>query len=440
MLFKNLKEKEISKKDLDKVIVELETNQSKLNSHLNQDPEVPALKTEQHQLMINLKDGIKELIELPPKPDWMYDPWAHDHEIVNFINPYHSTKEFLYWFIKKAFGPTRCNRAGLTYMKKNINPLNVISGPTMIVGFVGDIMEMRHYELEFDERIKEFFKGVDLVVGNFEGTLTIQPEYVMAQRHNIEIMEQLTKGLNLKPEQWLLCLSNNHSGDFGLADYCFSLDRLRWAGFNVFGRRDIPNFILEKEGIDFKMNFVSGTVWRNQESCTYQTLFKCRDQYFEEGPHDVFNVLYPHWNYENELYPRKKCVALEEPLMKKWDLIFGAHTHVPQPIMEIKHEGISKILAYCGGNFTSGWEVPEHNCGLIMKCEVGKLNENTQRLAVGNVQWEFTYAVRKKENKKKIKFKEHMLMPRKEDKPVMITKWCDHCPINKKIKEQSRPK
>ncbi|MFX0073375.1 MAG: hypothetical protein ACFFAO_20035 [Candidatus Hermodarchaeota archaeon] len=197
---------------------------------------------------------------LPPEPEWMKNDWAVDHKIQKFFPIPYKGRETIRWFLNRIFGPRKRYRKKTQFMPKKTT-LNQIN-PEFKIGFVGDIMKMYGYKLNVDDSIKKFFEDVELVVGNLEGILTLQPAFVTAQRHNKEIIEELSQ---IKPrENWLLCLSNNHSGDFGFADFIFHLDRLRWAGFKVFGRKDIGNFLYKD-----KINFVSGSMWTNQNECKY---------------------------------------------------------------------------------------------------------------------------------------------------------------------------
>ena len=273
---------------------------------------------------------------------------------------------------------------------------------------------MFQYYLVFDPSVIDFFDDVELLVGNLEGILTLQPGFIAAQRHNKEIIKQLK---TVKPaNKWLLCLSNNHSGDFGLADFVLHLDRLRFNGFNVFGRKDMPRYIY-----DNRLNFVSGTMWTNQNGCKYVSRFKEIENHYANDS-KIFNILYPHWYYEYELYPRQKVKKTAENLLERWDLIFGHHPHVVQPITKIKVGETNKLLAYSAGNFSAGLEVDAHKYGLIMKCEIGPLKSDSSKLAVGKVEWKFTYNDNDiDENKEKyVKFKKNMLKP--EDSPIMVVK------------------
>lgn len=318
--------------------------------------------------------------KLPPPPWWMEEDWARDHKIKRFtLRPY-NLKETLRWVVSHIVGPSKKYKSLTEFIPREMT-LNKIT-PEYHIGFVGDIMKMFGHDLLFDDSLFDFFNDdVQLIVGNLEGILTLQPGTVLSQRHDREIMEQLS--ILKHPKKWLLCLSNNHSGDFGFADFIFHLDQLRTMNFNVFGRKDVPNFVYKDT-----LNFVSGTMWSNQDGAQYMTRFEDVDEYFiDDG--NIFNILYPHWHYEYELYPRESIVKECQEDIKGWDLIFGHHPHVVQPITKVEHNGINKVLAYSGGNFCSGLFKNPHEYGLIMKCEIGYLKDDDDQLAVGDLEWQF---------------------------------------------------
>ncbi len=342
--------------------------------------------------------------ELPEKPEYMRQKWAKDNVVDEFFpDPYRSRESFN-WFRKRIFGPSKKYRHLTDFIPKKIR-VNQID-PEFEIGFVGDIMPVFQHDLEFGKSIIKFFKGVDLMVGNLEGIITVQPKYIMAQRHNLEIMDQLETIADA--ENWLLGLSNNHSGDFGFADYIFMINKLHWRGFNLMGRKDIPSFLFED-----KLNFVSGTEWSNQRGCNYVSSLFDRDKYYDDTK-GVMNILFPHWNFEMEAYPRPRMKKRAERMIDPnknyiidknnnnennnnhrglcWDFIVGHHTHIPQPITTYQTENVNKVIAYSLGDFSSALDQKMHNFGLIIRCKVGPLVDSRDTYAVGDLQWEFVHS------------------------------------------------
>jgi len=193
-------------------------------------------------------------------------------------------------------------------------------------------------------------------------------------------------------------------------------------------------------------------MWSNKKTNNLITRFKECNRHHVPGK---FNILFPHWHYENECYVRSKVqrksinlilrgeyedkvwraifkimkhytpdIILKKILPKipliqriikhmpylkrskklkleekeqKWEIIFGQHPHVPQPIT-VYGEG---ILAYSGGNFTSSKRRKKHISGMIMKCEIGQVN-NSGPLVLGKIEWSYTINERKKKEIKEV--------------------------------------
>jgi Ca2+/Na+ antiporter len=329
------------------------------------------------------------------------------------------------------------------------------------IGFVGDIMKMGKYKLKFDTEISRFFNDVDLVVGNLEGIITDKWPGITAQKHSAEILKQLTE-LVKPPQKWLLCTSNNHSSDFGHVEFLISQKKIRKKGFNLVGDIKHPSYSYSQDDKP-EINIASGTMWNNQRNHCYVCQFDFINDLYQP---DNFNILLPHWHFENEYYIRKDSQTRSKHLilagmyikklpkwsekllkamknipvlkdipiinkfpinqkidekieyltrnqqrkdeiqklkyyrrkrskgynidLKKWDLIYGMHSHVPQPITHYK----KRLLAYSGGNLTSSQWRKKHRSGLILKCELGQV-DNSNRLVLGNFEWSYTYNDRK---------------------------------------------
>jgi hypothetical protein len=298
------------------------------------------------------------------------------------------------------------------------------------IAFVGDIMRIRDYDLRFEPILIDFFKDVDLVIGNFEGVITNKKSRINHQNHSATILE-LLPGLSITPNNWLLCLSNNHAADYALGDLKETLSILKKHNYHIFGTKTSPSFTFNY------LNIVTGTMWSNRKDNGFFIRFKNINNYYREN---FFNILYPHWHFENECYVRKKFqdrsinlitqgrymsnikVKVREilrslklykileklrlyqiledmrnnsNLIPKWDLIFGTHTHIPQPIIVYN----DKLLAYSGGNFINSLWRKKHISGLIMKCQIGR-SMNNGGIKVGNVEWSYTINQRNKKLKK----------------------------------------
>jgi len=283
------------------------------------------------------------------------------------------------------------------------DPFNAIEPKQFSIGFVGDIMRMRKYQLMFSNDVIDFFKDVDIIVGNLEGIVIDQDCPLTKQSHPPNIRPQL-QALLRGNTTWLLCLSNNHSIDFGNLTFHKSLNIIQQIPeIDVFGRNDVPHIYVEESEI----NISSASMWSNQKT------WDCISEYTQSKLNSYnsqrrFNILYPHWNYENERYVRRRIqksakLLLTDDSNLKWDLIFGQHTHVRQPIIKVVAEHkdpnniivkSKKIIAFSGGNFASGvtfLRKKKHIHGIIMKCDIGPLSADTTKLAVGKVEWKKTF-------------------------------------------------
>ncbi|MHA1467846.1 MAG: CapA family protein, partial [Promethearchaeota archaeon] len=294
-------------------------------------------------------------------------------------------------------------------LKPGIFPLNPIKKPILSIGFVGDMMMMRKFLLTIDTPIKNFFRGVDFIVGNLEGIIINKKPFLTQQAHPEEILTPLASLLTNK-SKWLLCVSNNHSIDFGNNKFNDSIKIIQNPNkpenqkkFIAFGRNDVHSAF-----INDKFSISTGTKWSNQKNwkCIPKFGNSEQDHYYNDGK---FNILYPHWGYENERYVRSSIQDKGRELLtageKKWGLIFGHHPHVRQPVMIVKDKlmkpngtplkgldgnniVIKKLVAFSGGNFTSGVNFlrkKKHIHGIIMRCEIGHLINDPNQIAVGVV-------------------------------------------------------
>jgi len=292
--------------------------------------------------------------------------------------------------------------------------------PIYTIGFVGDIMKMKKYTIKFDKNIVNFFKGVDLIVGNLEGMIVDDKTFnILRQKHSSAILKDLTR-ITEPPPKWLLCISNNHSADYKQGWFSATQNLIdNEVGFSSFGEKTKTQNFIPREGI----NIVSGTMWNNYKN-NFASLFREINSHHDP---DSFNILYPHWHFENECYVRREIVErckslfidgiyyairkfvpkkLRRPPIKtykkkpKWDLIFGHHTHVPQPIIVIPNPKTHQndLLAYSGGNFTSSKWIAKHQHGLILKCQLVKTDTN-KPFATRSIEWSYTECKRDRKNK-----------------------------------------
>jgi len=283
--------------------------------------------------------------------------------------------------------------------------LNSLSQVQYEIGFLGDIMMLKGHALIFHPDVIAFFNGVNIIVGNLEGIVRQNGSTFLKQAHIPAILDQLNLLLS-GTRQWLLCLSNNHSIDYGNREFQDSLDNVQaYASTFAYGRHDVTHVITQNHSI----NIATATQWSNQPN------MGCISQYINANINigfpalhlnDHFNILYPHWGYENERYVRPSIQGHANAILtnqnNQWDLIFGHHPHTRQPIMRVRCNTATgvpfyKLVVFSGGNFTSGAHIlrrRKHIFGTIMRCQIGPLAADNSQLAIGDVSWQRTVNVR----------------------------------------------
>jgi len=299
--------------------------------------------------------------------------WARDIPRKRISTPY-SLRENLVWLKNNLVGPSKKYKRLTSFIPKK-STLNEVT-PKCSLGFLGDIMKMGKKDLQIDPAVKDFFKGVDFLVGNFEGTISKAKKVFMAQEHSEGILSSLETFF--PPSKFVLSCANNHSGDFGWSEFNRSYQMLKERGFRVIGRRDEPSILLNNS-----VNITSCTYWSNQPNTPYVGYFNQAAEFF--NPKADCNILFPHWGYEMQLYPNPKQIDLGKELLKQWDLIVGHHSHVPQPIASYDN----KVIAYGLGDFCIGLMLKKYQYGIVVKVELGP--GQTGQWQVGAVEWKFTY-------------------------------------------------
>ncbi|MHC1592333.1 MAG: CapA family protein [Candidatus Helarchaeales archaeon] len=308
--------------------------------------------------------------------DEIQEEWAKERPRKKISTPY-NLREKISWIKNNIFGPSRKYKE-LTPFIPQETVLNKIT-PKYKLGFIGDIMRIGPAKLSFARELKDFFKDVDFLIGNFEGTISTAKKVFMAQDHHPKILDSLS---NLfPPEKTLLSCANNHSGDFGWTEFNKSYQMLKDHGFMVSGRRDEPAILLNDD-----LNVASLTLWSNQP-CEYVAMFRDLERAFN---HDAqFNVLYPHWGYEMQLYPTPKQIDCAKKLLQTWDMIVGHHSHCPQPVTAPEINSSRRLLAYSLGDFTfkANWKRYKH--GIVIKVEIGPVSDGTWH--AGMLNWKFSF-------------------------------------------------
>ncbi|MBK5112405.1 MAG: CapA family protein [Candidatus Heimdallarchaeota archaeon] len=304
--------------------------------------------------------------------------WAKETKRWKVVPRPYPFKESVIFLKNWVLGPSKKYRGSAEFIPKTCL-VNEIT-PKIKLGFIGDIMRMAKNKLVIDNSIKEFFKDIDYLIGNFEGIITTKNKrgavgsQILAES-DLEAIKEF-----LPPEKILLSYSNNHAGDFGWEEFQKSYKIVKDHGFMVIGRRDEPAILL-----DNKVN-IGVASFLSDQRCSFISDKEELTNYYNKNA--KFNILYPHWGFELQYYPWPDQVDLANKLLNTWDLILGNHAHTPQPVSIYPTTKGNKVVAYSLGNFCYGlkWKKYHHN-GLIVKTEIGPNKESVWQ--TGNLSWDF---------------------------------------------------
>jgi poly-gamma-glutamate capsule biosynthesis protein CapA/YwtB (metallophosphatase superfamily) len=113
------------------------------------------------------------------------------------------------------------------------------------------------------------------------------------------------------------------------------------------------------------LRIVTGTTWSNQraDDMLYLHAAADADRFRREG---AVNILYPHWGYELEAWPRPEIVAAAQRFAAKYDAIVGHHAHNPQPVATID----GTPVAFGLGDFCFYYDLPTYRHGLVCRMDV----------------------------------------------------------------------
>jgi poly-gamma-glutamate capsule biosynthesis protein CapA/YwtB (metallophosphatase superfamily) len=313
------------------------------------------------------------------KPNEEFEDWARENKRWKFAPRPYPFKEAVIFLKNYVLGPSKKFKGTADFLPKK-SVINKIT-PKLKLGFIGDLMKMADYRLVFDESITQFFKDIDFLIGNFEGIITkkFKRGAIGSQIVGVELLEYLKDFF--PPERTILSLSNNHAGDFGWEEFQKTYETIQDHGFQVIGRRDEPTFLFNNEVNLAVVSYLS------DQPVSYISNPVELDSYYNKNA--KFNILYPHWGWELQLYPHPQQVKFAKDLIKKWDMLMGHHAHNPQPITAYPTENGKKVVAYCLGDFSYGLKWKKyHHYGLVVKVDIGPNSTNIWQ--AGQLDWQFT--------------------------------------------------
>lgn len=295
--------------------------------------------------------------------------------LCNAAAPY-PLRESIGWLWRNISGVRKKNPCGIQPLPQQavLNSIN----PRLSLGFVGDIMDMGGKALSISPAVRDFFQSCGYLIGNFEGTITNTGKSVIdAQRHDPAILDALSE--LFPPDRTLLSVANNHAGDFSALVFNDSLNYLRVRGFHVFGLQQGP--FADAAGL---VRIVAASMWSNRPCraiASLDSLDRCCNP-------ASFNVAYPHWGYELEMFPRPAIVRAGGRLFETYGAVMGHHSHVPQPLAALQCGDTAKLLAFSLGDFCTGLRFKKFQYGIVCKTEIGPGDDGVWR--IGAVHWCYT--------------------------------------------------
>lgn len=237
------------------------------------------------------------------------------------------------------------------------------------IAFVGDIMSMGQRRLTIDPALGDRLKSCDWLVGNFEATVTEARWrrgvlFGAFQPQPLSFLDTLAR--LFPPPRTLLSLANNHAGDYPPSVFQDSRRVLEDRGFRTFGHAGRPG--VEVDGM---ARIAAGTMWSNQPCAAVPSLeqalawSQATAGTVPEAARRI-DILYPHWGYELELFPRPGMVARAEALTAQYDAIVGHHSHTVQPVVSRPGRHDQALIAYSLGNLVTALGNPAYGFGLLL--------------------------------------------------------------------------
>jgi len=223
-------------------------------------------------------------------------------------------------------------------------------GDIMLSRYVSDLMAVQGTDYPW-ELMDRFLSGIDLVVGNFEGTVCDQidedpeePPYEFSfSGQAVESLANYVDAINL---------ANNHTDDF--AGECFeqteqALDEL---GLDYFGKYNSSE---QTHSID-NFTFIGYNQFSTDQAEVIAEIEKASAQ-------GQMTIVFPHWGIEYQVNSNSNQQELAEQMTQAGaDLIIGTHPHVVQEITAIG----STTAYYSLGNFIFDQDQPGTNQGLAV--------------------------------------------------------------------------
>ncbi len=218
--------------------------------------------------------------------------------------------------------------------------------------------------------VKPWFKKADLVIGDFEGT--ISKDHYLAGYPLFNAPEEVMGAIKDAGYQ-VLDLAHNHILDSQLEGVISTADAIEKAGITPIGvytheaRDKAPLVIKEVNGIKVAFlaysygfngieEYISKEDYNNYLSDLNEDKMKAEIERAEKEA-DI-TVVMPQMGIEYQLEPTEEQKILYHKMID-WgaDLIFGGHPHVVEPAETVEKDGDKKLIIYSMGNFLSNQRI-----------------------------------------------------------------------------------
>ncbi|MHA2394558.1 MAG: CapA family protein [Promethearchaeota archaeon] len=288
--------------------------------------------------------------------------------LIDIKTPY-GFKENVLWLLRRlASRIDHDNEANIRYIPKRFVLDETIEKELTII-FSGDWLDLRGKDIKLGKKLKTYIRKSDYFILNLEKLITTENNWRMEKLHKPNIIEAIAELFT--PENTVLSLANNHAGDCGDEKLDETIKMIEEQGFNIIGLINKPYIDLFD---DFRM--VGATRWSNLE-CDHILPFDSATSYLKDNS---FNLLFPHWGYEFELFPRSEDVELARDYVEKFDAIIGHHSHCPQPINFENFQDKEKLIAYSLGTFCANRKPLSYKYGLLLKVHFGRDSMNQWKI------------------------------------------------------------
>lgn len=220
------------------------------------------------------------------------------------------------------------------------------------------------------EYVKPWLKQADLVIGDFEGT--ISPSHYLAGYPLFNAPGEVMDAIKDAGYQ-VLDLAHNHILDSQIEGVFSTVDAIEKAGMTPIGvythepREKAPIIIKEVNGIKIALlaysygfngieEYISKEDYDNHLSDLNEDKMKTEIERAEKEA-DI-TIIMPQMGIEYQIEPTEEQKKLYHKMID-WgaDIIFGGHPHVVEPAETVEKDGDKKLIIYSMGNFISNQRI-----------------------------------------------------------------------------------